>query len=106
MTMNKAFNKHSDTDRLYVPKNRGGKGLICIQDFYERMCVSTLGYVLQSKTIQGRTIKEHYMNKIEGTLLQKAENIVNALKLDVSLTTEGNILCNEQEISQNSLLEK
>ena len=84
MTMNKAFNKHSDTDILYLLRNRGGKGLICIQDFCERMCVSSLRYVLQSKTIQGRTIKEHYMNKKEGTLLQKAENIVNALELDVS----------------------
>ena len=63
MTLKKAFNKHSDTDRLYLPRNRGGKGLICIQDFCERLCVSTLGYVFQSKTIQGRTIKEHYMNK-------------------------------------------
>ena len=48
MTINKAFNKHSDTDRLYLPRNRGGRGLICIQDFCDRMCVSTLGYVLQS----------------------------------------------------------
>ena len=83
MTMNKAFNNHSDTDRLYLPRNRIGKGLICIQDYCERMCVSTLGYVLQSKTIQGRTIKEHYMNKKEGTLLQKAENIVDALEFDL-----------------------
>ena len=54
ITINKAFNKQSDTGRLYLPRNRGGKGLICIQDFCERMCVSTQGYVLQSKTIQGR----------------------------------------------------
>ena len=104
--MNKAFNKHSDTNRLYLLRNRRGKGLICIQDFCERMCVSTLGYILQSKTIHGRTIKEHYMNKKEGTLLQKAENIVNALELDVLFTTEGNILCNEQEISPKQLVRK
>ena len=61
--------------------------------------MSTLAYVLQSKTIQGRTIKEHYMNTKEGILLQKADNIVNALELDVLFTTEGNILCDEQEIS-------
>ena len=42
------------------------------------------------------------MNKKEGTMLQKAENIVNALELDVLFTTEGNILCGEQEVSQNS----
>ena len=106
MTMNKAFNKHSDTDRLYLPRNGGGKGLICIQDFCERMFVSALRYVLQSKTIQGRTIKEHYMNKKESTLLQKAENIVNALELDALFTTEGNILCHEQEISPKQLVRK
>ena len=106
MTMNKAFNKRSVTDRLYLPRNSGGKGLICIQDFCERLCVSTLGYVLQSKTIQGRTIKENYMNKKEDILLQKAENIVNALELDVLFTTEGNILCDEQEISPKQLVRK
>ena len=106
MTMNKTFNKHSDIDRLYLPRNRGGRGLICIKDFCDRMCVSTLGYVLHSKTIQGRTIKEHYMNKNEGTLLQKAENIVNALELDVLFTTEGNFLCDEQEISPKQLVRK
>ena len=71
MAMNKAFNEHSDTDRLYLPRNRGGRGLICIQDFCERMCVSALGYVLQSKTIQGRTINEHYMNKKRRNLVTK-----------------------------------
>ena len=106
MTMNKAFNKHSDIDRLYLPRNRGGRGLRCIQDFCDRMCVSTPGYVLQSKSIQGRTIKEHYINKKEGTLLQKAENIVNALELDVLFLTEGNFLCDEQEISPKQLVRK
>ena len=106
MTMNKAFNKRLDTDRLNLPRNRGGKGLICIQDFCDRMCVSTLGYVLQSKTIQGRTIKEHCMNKKEGTLLQKTENIVNALELDVSFTAESNILCDELELSSKQLVRK
>ena len=46
------------------------------------------------------------MNKKEGTLLQKAENIVNALELDVLFTTEGNILCDEQEISPKQLVRK
>ena len=46
------------------------------------------------------------MNKKEGTLLQKAENIVNAVELDVLFTTEGNILCDEQEISPKQLVRK
>ena len=46
------------------------------------------------------------MNRKEGTLLQKAENIVNALELDVLFTTEGNILCDEQEISPKQPVRK
>ena len=46
------------------------------------------------------------MNKNEGTLLQKAENIVNALELDALFTTEGNILCDEQEISPKQPVRK
>ena len=42
----------------------------------------------------------------EGTLLQKAENIVNALELDVLFRTEGNILCDEQEISPKQQVRK
>ena len=52
--------------------------------------MSTLGYILQSKTVQGRTVKEHYMNKKEGTLLQNSENIVNALELDVLFMSQSN----------------
>ena len=39
-----------------------------------------------------------------GTLFQKAENIVNALELDVLFTNQGNILCDEQEISPKQLV--
>ena len=46
------------------------------------------------------------MNKKEGTLLPKAENIVNALELDVLFATEGNILCDEQEISPKQPVRK
>ena len=46
------------------------------------------------------------MNKKEGTLLQKAENTVNALEFDVLFTTERNILCDEQEISSKQLVRK
>ena len=67
MTMNKASGKYSDIGTLYLPRTKGGKGIISIQDFCERMCVSTFRYVLQSNTVQGKTKElQHYMNKKEG----------------------------------------
>ena len=39
MAMNKGFKKHSDVDRLFLQRKIGGRGLVCIKDFYDRMCV-------------------------------------------------------------------
>ena len=50
MTMNEGFSKHSDVDRLFLQRKNGGKDLVCIKDFYERMSVSTVGYIMKAKT--------------------------------------------------------
>ena len=73
MTMNKGFSKHSGADRLFLQKKNGGSALVCIKDFYDRMCVSTVGYIMKATTAQGKATKEHYMHKGEGTLLQTSE---------------------------------
>ena len=33
MSMNSAFYKHSDVDRLYVSREKGGKGITRIKDY-------------------------------------------------------------------------
>ena len=60
------------------------------------------------------SIQNHTRNNNQGTLyeqkectlLEKADNIVNALEFDVLFTNEGNILCDEQEISLKQLVRK
>ena len=47
------------------------------------MCVSTVRYIMKATTAQGKTIKEHYMHKDEGTLLQTYENIISELSLNI-----------------------
>ena len=37
MAMNNAFYKHSDVDRLYILKQKGGKGMINIKDYLQRI---------------------------------------------------------------------
>ena len=56
MTMNKNFSKHSDVDRLFLQRKNGGRGLVCIKDFCDRMCVSTVGYIMKATTAQGKAI--------------------------------------------------
>ena len=83
MTMNMGFNKHSDVDRIILQRKCGGRGLICIKDFHERMYISKLGYIMTAKTVQVKAIKENLMHKREGTLLQPAEDIVSQLGLNI-----------------------
>ena len=54
MTMNKGFSKHFDVDRLFLQRKNGGRGLVCIKDFYDRICVSTVGYIMKATTVQSK----------------------------------------------------
>ena len=38
---------------------------------------------MKATTVQGKTIKDHYMHKGEGTLLQTSENIISELSLNI-----------------------
>ena len=65
MTMNKGFNKHSSVDRLFLQWKNGGRCIVCLKDFYDRMCVSAVGYIMKATAAQGKTITKHYMHKGE-----------------------------------------
>ena len=39
---------------------------------------------MKTITAQGKAIKEHYMDKGEGTLLQTSENIISDLSLNIA----------------------
>ena len=85
MTMNKGVSKHSDVDRLFLQGKNGGRGLVCIKDFYDRMCVSTVGYIMKPTTAQG-------------TLLQTSENIISELSLNIEFK-EDQILIDGRDAS-------
>ena len=89
MTMNNAFYKHSDVDRLYISREKGGKGMININDNWQRMCLSTLEYILRSKTVQGIAMKYYFMQRKEGTLLQQGENIIDELDIALKITDDN-----------------
>ena len=92
-------------DRLFLQRKNGGRGLVCIKDFYDRMCVSTVGYIMKATTAQGKTIKEHYMHKGEGTLLQTSENIISELSLNIEFK-EDQILMDGRDASGKLVVEK
>ena len=105
MTMNNSFSKHSDVDRLFLERKNGGRGLVCIKDFYDRMCVSTVGYIMKATTAQGKTIKEHYVHKGERTLLQTSENIISELSLNIEFK-DDQILTDGRDASRKLAVER
>ena len=54
-----------------------------MKDFYDRMCVSTVGYIMKATTAQGKTMKGTNMHKGDRTLLQTSENIFSKLSLNI-----------------------
>ena len=53
MTMNGMYHPHSDTDRLYLPRMKGGRGLLSIAD-----CVETEEQNLYiSRSVGGKIIE-------------------------------------------------
>ena len=103
MTMNKGFGQHSDVKRK--KRKNGGRGLVCIKDFYDRMCVSTVGYISKVTTAQGKTMKEHYLHKGDRTLLQTSENIINELSLNIEFK-DDQILINGRDVSGKLAVER
>ena len=91
-------------DRLYVSREKGGKGMLNIKDYLQRMCLSTLGYIRRSRTVQGKAIKQYHMQKKEGTLLQQVENYIDELDISLSITEEGKIMQHYIELNYNRLL--
>ena len=47
MTMNRMYHSHSDTDRLYIPRMEGGRGLLSIADCVETKEQNISPYVHQ-----------------------------------------------------------
>ena len=59
--------------------------MFCIKDFYDRMSLSTVGYIMRVTTVQGKLIKDHYMHKGEGTLPQISEDVISDLSLHIKI---------------------
>ena len=76
MTMNKAFNKHSDTDRLYLQRNRGSRGLICIQDFCDSINREYKVMALQQQEVGVKvTRKEIWKEQLENVTCRGGQRI-------------------------------
>ena len=83
------LNIHSNTNRLYLARKNGGRGLINIHHLFNRAIVSLVGYIFNANSEHAKLIKEYWVCKKKGTLLKKAEDIIENLKLNISFTANG-----------------
>ena len=85
------MNLHSNTDRLYLNRKKGGKGLLNIHHMHNRTLCSLVTYIFNAKSEHAKLIKEFWISKSDGTLLQKAEDIIFNANINVSFTRTGTI---------------
>ena len=85
------MNLHSNTDRLYLNRKKGGKGLLNIHHMHNRTLCSLVTYIFNAKSVHAKLIKEFWISKSDGTLLKKAEDIIFNANINVSFTRTGTI---------------
>ena len=85
------MNLHSNTNRLYLSRKKGGKGLLNIHHMHNRTLCSLVTYIFNAKSEHAKLIKEFWISKSAGTLLKKAEEILFNANINISFTRAGTI---------------
>ena len=65
MTMNGSLHPRSDTDRLYIPRKEGGRGLLSIEDTFKSRMIALGQHLDESKNVSVYLKKYTNMRKIE-----------------------------------------
>ena len=86
-TIYRALHPKSDVDRLYIPRNEGGRGLVCIEDCVELAIRGLEAYINGSEE---RLIRAARGDKIDGL---EAVDVLKRSKKEKSLEDwEENVL--------------
>ena len=83
------LNIHSNTKRIYLGRKNGGRGLINIHHLYNRVIVALVGYIFNANSEHAKLIKKYWIYKKKGTLLKKAEDIIEELNINIFFTADG-----------------
>ena len=74
---------------IYVIRNNGGRGLLNIHHLHNRSIVTLVGYIFNGNSVHAKVIKKFWMNKSSGTLMKKAEDIVEESGLNIMYAEDG-----------------
>ena len=89
LSKNGCLSIHSNTKRLYLTRKNGGRGLLNVHHLHNRVIVSLVGYIFNANSEHAKLIKKFWMNKRMGTLLKKAEDIIEDAGLNLAFTVNG-----------------
>ena len=93
LTINKLFYKNQDHNRLYLPRRKGGMGLINVNQSHRSTNITLAQYLTSSSRRKIKIIKEHEEEKPQNTsIIKLAYNFLQKFNLQVSTGEENQIM--------------
>ena len=91
----KSHHYNASLERIYLPRKRGGRGLMSLENVWERTVASTVAYVANARDIHCRAIKKGHElleNGSRWSLFKVAKQIFQRYQLPISISGEGMLL--------------
>ena len=86
MTMNGSLHPRSDTDRLYIPRKEGGRGLLSIEDTFKSRMIALGQHLDESKNVSVYLKKVHQHEK--DRILRLSHQLIEDITREDSLEIE------------------
>ena len=91
MSDNRAHHPRSSLNRLYMPINSGGRGLINVEALHDRMLFCTFAHIYLSDDPLVKHVKIHDESKDFHSFLKRAKGVGLDLNIDVDYV-DGEVL--------------
>jgi hypothetical protein len=81
LNLKKAHQQKADVERLYMPVDEGGRGLINVELLYKKQILKYDQYLSREQDHLIKSIRQHDVNKVKYSISKEAREIVSELQL-------------------------
>ena len=92
MTKAKCHHPRSAVERLYLGRDKGGRGLVSVEELHDRVTTGFAAYLNTSSSRFLKCVVEHDLYKWEGTHLKDAVTILTRYGIESVVDGKGAIL--------------
>ena len=97
MTAARCHHPRSAVERLYLPRDKGGRGLLSVEELHDRVYTGFAAYLNTSSSRFLKCVVEHNLHKWRGTHLKSAVTILSRYGIESEISDKGAIIIDGTE---------